>query len=29
VTPADRQNILQGNLRRLLFPILRAKGVRL
>lgn len=29
VTPADRQQILQGNLRRLLFPILRAKGVRL
>jgi predicted TIM-barrel fold metal-dependent hydrolase len=26
---ADRQKILRGNLRRLLFPILQAKGVRL
>jgi predicted TIM-barrel fold metal-dependent hydrolase len=27
--PADQRQILGGNLRRLLFPILRAKGVRL
>lgn len=29
LSPADQQKILGGNLRRLLFPILRAKGVRL
>lgn len=29
LSDADRQKILEGNLRRLLFPILRAKGVRL